>query len=79
MRNRFERFRVAFWVFTAGIVALYLYGLIWRAYSPLELGLISVVCLTLLPLFAVHEVLLRRELRNHRREPDHSHRERRGF
>ncbi len=79
MRQAFAKFRVGFWVFSAGIIGLYLYGLFFQAYSPLELGVISVVCLTLLGLFAVHEVLLRRELHNHPREVDHTDKERRGF
>ncbi len=78
-RQTFERFRVAFWVFSAGVVGLYLYGLVWQAYSPLQLGALSVVCLALLALFVVHEVMLRRDLRNHPREVDHTDRERRGF
>ncbi len=79
MRARFERFRVAFWVLAAGIVGLYLYGLVWQAYSPLQLGLLSVICLSLLTLFIVHEVMLRRDLRKHPREVDHTDKERRGF
>lgn len=78
-RQTFERFRVAFWVFSAGVVGLYLYGLVWQAYSPLQLGALSVVCLALLALFVVHEVMLRRDLRNHPREVDHTDKERRGF
>jgi uncharacterized membrane protein len=78
-RQTFERFRVAFWVFSAGVVGLYLYGLVWQAYSPLQLGALSVVCLALLALFVVHEVMLRRDLRNHPREVDHADKERRGF
>ena len=79
MREAFERFRVAFWMFSGGLLALYIYGLLWRAYSPLELGLISVVCVTLLVLFAFHEVRLRLELHRHPREVDHADKERRGF
>jgi hypothetical protein len=79
MRQAFAKFRVGFWVFSAGIICLYLYGLFFQAYSPLELGVISVICLTLLGLFAVHEVLLRRELQKHPREADHTDKERRGF
>ena len=78
-RATFEKFRVAFWVAAAGVVGLYLYGLVWQAYGPLELGLLSVICLTLLALFVAHEVMLRRELRNHPREVDHTDKERRGF
>ena len=77
----FGRFRVAFWAFSAGIVGLYVYGLVWGAYSPLDLGggILSFICLTLLVLFIIHEVLLRREMRLHRHDMDHSDRERRGF
>jgi hypothetical protein len=77
----FGRFRVAFWAFSAGLVGLYVYGLVWRAYSPLELGggVLSIICLTLLVLFIFHEVHLRREMRLHRHDTDHSDRERRGF
>lgn len=77
----FGRFRVAFWAFSAGLVGLYLYGLIWGAYSPLDLGggVLSIVCITLLVLFAIHEVHMRREMRRHRHDMDHSDRERRGF
>ena len=79
MRETFERFRVAFWVFAAGIIGLYLYGLVWRAYSPLELGVLSVICLSLLGLFVAHEVMLRRDLRRQPRQVDHTDKERRGF
>jgi hypothetical protein len=79
MRHQFERFRVAFWVLAAGIVGLYLYGLVWQAYSPLELGLLSVICIILLGMFVAHEVMLRRDLRRHPREVDHTDKERRGF
>ncbi len=78
-RHAFERFRVVFWVCTAGIIGLYLYGLIWQAYSPLQLGALSVVCLVLLALFVFHEVRMRIELHRHPREVDHTDRERRGF
>ncbi len=79
MRETFEKFRVGFWVLAAGIVGLYLYGLVWRAYSPLQLGLLSVICLTLLGLFVAHELMLRRELHRNPREVDHTDKERRGF
>ena len=77
----FGRFRVAFWAFSAGLVGLYVYGLIWGAYSPLALGggALSILCLTLLVLFSIHEVHMRREMRKYRHEADHSDRERRGF
>jgi len=78
-RATFERFRVAFWVFAAGIVGLYLYGLIWGAYTPLQLGALSVGCLALLALFIFHEIRMRIELHRHPREVDHTDRERRGF
>ncbi len=79
MRETFARFRVAFWVFAAGVIGLYLYGLIWGAYSPLELGALSFVCVGLLVLFVFHEVRLRIELHKHPREVDHTDKERRGF
>jgi hypothetical protein len=78
-REWFERFRVAFWVSAAGLLGLYLYGLVWGAYGPLELGLLSVICVTLLVLFIYHEVRLRVELHRHPREVDHTDKERRGF
>jgi hypothetical protein len=78
-RQTFERFRVAFWVFSGGVVGLYLYGLIWQAYSPLELGALSIICLGLLALFVFHEVRLRIELHRHPRGVDHTDKERRGF
>jgi hypothetical protein len=78
-REIFERFRVAFWVLAAGIIGMYLYGLFLGIYSPLELGLLSVVCLALLVLFTIHEVRLRIELHNNPREADHTDKERRGF
>jgi hypothetical protein len=79
MRQAFARFRVAFWVASAGILGLYLYGLAWGAYSPLELGVLSVVCVALLVLFVFHEVRLRLEIHRHPREVDHTDKERRGF
>jgi hypothetical protein len=79
VRQAFERFRIVFWVASAGILGLYLYGLAWGAYSPLELGLLSVVCVALLVLFVFHEVRLRLELHNNPREVDHTDKERRGF
>jgi membrane protein implicated in regulation of membrane protease activity len=78
-RYVFERFRAAFWILTAAIVGMYFYGLALGIYAPLELGLISFACLALLVAFTVHEVLLRRELRDHPREVDHTDKERRGF
>ncbi len=80
MADLFARFRVAFWALAAGIIGLYLFGLFLGIYGPLELGLLSIVCLVLLVMFAIHEVRLRRELRaNPPRELDHSDRERRGW
>lgn len=79
MRVAFERFRVAFWVLSAGIICLYLYGLFFQAYSPLQLGVLSVACLVLLVLFVVHEVRLRIELHKNPREVDHTDKERRGY
>jgi hypothetical protein len=78
-RAAFERFRVAFWVGSAGLIGLYLYGLIWQAYTPLQLGALSVVCLVLLALFIFHEVRMRIELHRNPREVDHTDKERRGF
>jgi hypothetical protein len=79
MRETFARFRVAFWVFTAGFVGLYLYGLFLGIYAPLQLGALSVACLVLLVLFGIHEWRMRVEQREHPREVDHTDRERRGF
>lgn len=80
MRERFEQLRVAFWALTAGIIGLYLYGLFLGIYSPLQLGVLSVVCLVLLVLFAIHEVRLRRERRKFPPHTfDHRDRERRGW
>jgi hypothetical protein len=80
VREAFEKFRVVFWALTAGVLGLYLFGLFLGIYSPLQLGALSIVCLVLLVMFAIHEVRLRRELRaNPPRELDHSDRERRGW
>ena len=79
MRETFARFRVAFWVLAAGVVGLYLYGLVWQAYTPLQLGALSVGCLVLLVLFIYHEIRMRIELHRHPREVDHTDKERRGF
>ncbi len=69
-----------FWALAAGVLGLYLYGLFLGIYSPLELGAVSIVCLVLLVVFAIHEARLRLELKNRpRRELDHSDRERRGW
>ena len=80
MREAFEKFRVAFWLLSAAVLGLYLYGLFLGIYGPLELGALSIVCLVLLVLFAIHELRLRRELASRpRRELDHADRERRGW
>jgi hypothetical protein len=79
MSEAFAKFRVGFWVFSAGIIGLYIYGLVWGAYTPLQLGVLSVICLTLLALFVFHEIRLRMELHKHPREVDHTDKERRGF
>ena len=79
MSETFAKFRIAFWVFSAGVIGLYIDGLVWGAYTPLQLGVLSVVCLVLLPLFVFHEIRLRIDLQRHPREVDHTDRERRGF
>jgi len=78
-RHAFEKFRVAFWVASAGLIGLYIYGLVWGAYGALQLGVLSFVCLALLALFVFHEIRLRVDLRRHPREVDHTDKERRGF
>jgi hypothetical protein len=80
----FERFRLLLWALAGAVIGLYLYGLFLGLYGPLELGLLSVVCLALILLFAVHELRLRRELRagTHHDEyarEGHDARERRGY
>jgi TRAP-type C4-dicarboxylate transport system permease large subunit len=80
VRRAFDKFRAVFWALAAGVVGLYLYGLFLGIYSPLQLGLLSVVCLVLLVMFAMHELALRRERRSHPpKEFDHTDRERRGW
>ena len=80
MSELFARFRVAFWALTAGVIALYLYGLFAGVYSPLQLGALSFVCLALMLLFVIHEIRLRREMRRHPPHTyDHADRERRGW
>lgn len=80
VRAAFERFRVAFWALAAALIALYGIGLFLGIYSPLQLGLLSFVCLGTIVLFAVHEVRLRREIRRHPPHTfDHADRERRGW
>ena len=78
-RATFERFRVLFWVVAAAVIGFYLYGLFLGIYGPFELGLLSFISLALLVLFTIHEMRLRRELRHHPREVDHTDKERRGF
>lgn len=76
----FEKLRVVFWALTAGVVGLYLYGLFLGIYSPLQLGLLSIVCLVLLVLFAIHELRLRQQRKKFPpHEFDHTDRERRGW
>lgn len=60
-------------------MALYLIGLFMGVYSPLELGVMSVLCIALLVLFTIHEVRLRRALGRDRGLVDHRDRERRGW
>jgi hypothetical protein len=80
VRELYERFRVAFWAFSAGIIGLYLYGLFIGIYGPLGLGLLSIICIALIVLFAIHEIRLRREMRRHPPHTfDHADRERRGW
>lgn len=78
MRALLDNLRVAFWVLATGVVVLYVYGLVLGVYSPLQLGLLSVVCLALIVGLAIHEVRLRKALKEdpHR---DHTDRERRGW
>lgn len=80
MSELFAKFRVVFWALTAGVIGLYVYGLVTRVYSPLQLGTLSFICLGLIVLFAIHEVRVRRATRGH---PPHVHdqadRERRGW
>ena len=64
---------------TAGILGMYFYGLFLGIYGPLELGALSFICLGLLVLFSIHEILLRRELREHPRDASRGDKERRGF
>ncbi len=78
MSSHFERFRHLFWALAAGLIVLYLFGLVLGVYSPLELGLLSAVCLVLIVMFTIHELRLRRELREHP-DRDHTDRERRGW
>jgi hypothetical protein len=78
-RAAFARFRVFFWVLTAGIVGMYVYGLALGIYAPLELGLLSFLCLGLLVGFSVHEILLHREQQANPQRTDRADKERRGW
>ena len=78
MLRNLDRLRVAFWALAAGVVVLYVYGLVLGVYSPLQLGLLSFVCIALLIGLVIHEARLRRALRADR-HPDHKERERRGW
>ena len=78
MSSHFERFRHLFWALAVGVIGLYVFGLVLGVYSPLELGLLSAVCLALIVMFTIHELRLRRELREHP-DRDHTDRERRGW
>jgi hypothetical protein len=80
----FEKFRLFLWALAGIVIGLYLYGLFLGLYEPLELGLLSFLCLALIVLFAIHEFRLRRELRagTHHDEyasETHAAKERRGF
>ena len=80
MSDLFAKFRLAFWALVAAVIALYAIGLFLGIYSPLQLGLLSFLCLGLVVLFTFHELALRRELKAHP-DPgaDHTNRERRGW
>ena len=73
-----NRVRAVFWALSAGVVVLYVYGLVLGVYGPLQLGLLSAVCIVLLIGLAIHEARVRRALRADR-HPDHKDRERRGW
>ena len=80
----FERFRLLLWALAAAVIGFYIYGLILGLYGPLELGLLSVVSLSLIVLFTIHELRLRRELREGKYHDEyaregHDARERRGY
>lgn len=84
MTSFFERFRLLLWALAAAVIGFYVYGLVLGLYSPLELGLLSVVSLALIVLFTIHELRLRRELREGKFHDEYAHeghdaRERRGF
>jgi hypothetical protein len=83
MTETFNKFRLFFWALAAGIIGLYFYGLFLGLYSPLQLGALSLVCLALLILFAIHEVRLRRAISRTgtggRTEEEKAEKERRGF
>jgi len=72
------------WALAAAVIGFYVYGLLLGLYGPLELGLLSVVSLSLIVLFTIHELRLRRELREGKYHDEyaqegHDARERRGF
>jgi membrane protein implicated in regulation of membrane protease activity len=80
----FEKFRLLLWGLAGIMIGLYLYGLFLGLYGALQLGLLSVLCLALIVLFAIHELRLRRELQagTHHDEyasETHAAKERRGF
>ena len=80
----FEKFRLFLWGLAGIVIGLYLYGLLLGLYGPLELGLLSFVCLALIVLFGIHELRLRRELRagtyhDEYASETHAAKERRGF
>jgi membrane protein implicated in regulation of membrane protease activity len=80
----FERFRLLLWALAAAVIGFYFYGLFLGLYGPLELGLLSVVSLSLIVLFTIHELRLRRELRKGKYHDEyaregHDARERRGY
>lgn len=84
MASFFTRFRVLLWGLAAGVIVLYVFGLVLGVYGPLELGVLSVICLVLIVLFAVHEIRLQRAVREHgasegTERERHADRERRGF
>jgi membrane protein implicated in regulation of membrane protease activity len=84
LASLFERFRLLLWALAAAVIGLYIYGLFLGLYGPLELGLLSVVSLSLIVLFTIHELRLRRELRKGKYHDEyaregHDARERRGY
>lgn len=84
MASFFERFRLLLWALAGAVIGFYIYGLLLGLYGPLELGLLSVVSLSLIVLVTIHELRLRRELRKGKYHDEYAHeghdaRERRGF